>query len=152
MSESISKNNELENEMTLDMSYFWYSDVVSGAIEMFLTQVIACSWRCANSWLKDPSGARRTPRVCFPQRKYTDCGSHVYNKIPSADWIYEAFNNSPATESGMLWPSQLMLSHWSHMIHNLYISSGENKQSRSEERRVGKECSDECRSRWSPYH
>ena len=28
MSESISKNNELENEMTLDMSYFWYSDVV----------------------------------------------------------------------------------------------------------------------------
>ena len=27
MSESKSKNNELENEMTLDMSYFWYSDV-----------------------------------------------------------------------------------------------------------------------------
>ena len=24
--------------------------------------------------------------------------------------------------------------------------------SRSEERRVGKECSSECRSRWSPYH
>ena len=29
MSESISKNNELENEMTLDMSFFWYSDVVN---------------------------------------------------------------------------------------------------------------------------
>ena len=28
MYESISKNNELENEMTLDMSYFWYSDEV----------------------------------------------------------------------------------------------------------------------------
>ena len=27
MYESISKNNELENEMTLDMSYFWYSDI-----------------------------------------------------------------------------------------------------------------------------
>ena len=27
MYESIYKNNELENEMTLDMSYFWYSDV-----------------------------------------------------------------------------------------------------------------------------
>ena len=26
MYESISKNNELENEMTLDMSYFWYSE------------------------------------------------------------------------------------------------------------------------------
>ena len=25
-------------------------------------------------------------------------------------------------------------------------------QSRSEERRVGKECSSPCRSRWSPYH
>ena len=40
--------------------------------------------------------------VCFPQRKYTDCGSCVYNEITSADWFYEAFNNSPATESGML--------------------------------------------------
>ena len=27
MYESISKNNELENEISLDMSYFWYSDV-----------------------------------------------------------------------------------------------------------------------------
>jgi hypothetical protein len=26
MSESIYKNNELENEVILDMSYFWYSD------------------------------------------------------------------------------------------------------------------------------
>ena len=25
-------------------------------------------------------------------------------------------------------------------------------KSRSEERRVGKECSEPCRSRWSPYH
>ena len=27
MSESIFKNDELENEMSSDMSYFWYSDV-----------------------------------------------------------------------------------------------------------------------------
>ena len=40
--------------------------------------------------------------VCFPQRKYADCGSRVYDEITSADWFYEAFNNSPATESGML--------------------------------------------------
>ena len=33
MYESISKNNELENEMTLDMSYFWYSDVVKNTIK-----------------------------------------------------------------------------------------------------------------------
>ena len=25
-------------------------------------------------------------------------------------------------------------------------------ETRSEERRVGKECSEPCRSRWSPYH
>ena len=28
----------------------------------------------------------------------------MYNKITSADWFHEAFNNSPATESGMLQP------------------------------------------------
>ena len=27
MSESIYKNNELENEVSLDMSYFWYPDI-----------------------------------------------------------------------------------------------------------------------------
>ena len=26
------------------------------------------------------------------------------------------------------------------------------REARSEERRVGKECSSPCRSRWSPYH
>ena len=29
---------------------------------------------------------------------------------------------------------------------------GERHVTRSEERRVGKECSEPCRSRWSPYH
>jgi hypothetical protein len=44
--------------------------------------------------------------VCCPQRKYTAFGSRVYDNISSADWFYEAFNNSPTTESGMLqlWP------------------------------------------------
>ena len=51
--------------------------------------------------LRDPQVMRDF--VCFPQSKYTDCGSHVYDKITSADWFYEAFNNSPATESGMPW-------------------------------------------------
>ena len=30
--------------------------------------------------------------------------------------------------------------------------SGNRSRDRSEERRVGKECSKQCRSRWSPYH
>ena len=39
--------------------------------------------------------------------------------------------------------------------HKLMAANGEGligKQSRSEERRVGKECLRLCRSRWSPYH
>ena len=56
---------------------------------------------CALPIFQDPQVMKDF--VCFPQRKYTDCGSRVYDKIPSADWFYEAFNNSPATESGMLW-------------------------------------------------
>ena len=45
------------------------------------------------------------------EEKYTDCGSRVYNEITSADWFYEAFNNSPVTESGMLrlWPGCLFV-------------------------------------------
>ena len=35
-------------------------------------------------------------------------------------------------------------------LNNLY--AGLQGDSRSEERRVGKECASMCRSRWSPYH
>ena len=35
---------------------------------------------------------------------------------------------------------------------NLPITEGVDRMMRSEERRVGKECSIPCRSRWSPYH
>ena len=34
----------------------------------------------------------------------------------------------------------------------LIVLSPDPNMQRSEERRVGKECGDECRSRWSPYH
>ena len=43
MYESISKNNELENEMTLDMSYFWYSDVVFLGFFCLFLDMIYCS-------------------------------------------------------------------------------------------------------------
>ena len=33
----------------------------------------------------------------------------MYNEITSADWFYEAFNNSPATESRMLRPGCLFV-------------------------------------------
>ena len=34
----------------------------------------------------------------------------------------------------------------------LTLDDGETRVRRSEERRVGKECLTQCRSRWSPYH
>src|SRR3546814_3308742 len=37
-------------------------------------------------------------------------------------------------------------------FYELRIFSHESTTSRSEERRVGKECVSTCRSRWSPYH
>jgi hypothetical protein len=38
------------------------------------------------------------------------------------------------------------------MVQNCLNKSEVIKLMRSEERRVGKECKAECRSRWSPYH
>ena len=60
----------------------------------------------------------------------TDCGSCVYNKITSADWIYEAFNNSTATENGILQPWCLFVgighfddsSNTDHLMKNSAVS------------------------------
>src|SRR3546814_14474246 len=46
-----------------------------------------------------------------------------------------AIKNDPKSWKDLFFPN----------VHNL-------KGSRSEERRVGKECVSTCRSRWSPYH
>ena len=37
-------------------------------------------------------------------------------------------------------------------VISLPVNQGLGKALRSEERRVGKECNQVCRSRWSPYH
>ena len=38
------------------------------------------------------------------------------------------------------------------LLNKLHLLFGVVTYSRSEERRVGKECTSWCRSRWSPYH
>ena len=53
MYESISKNNELENEMTLDMSYFWYLDDVFIWQEMGLVHLATDIHSCV--LIKSPS-------------------------------------------------------------------------------------------------
>ena len=39
-----------------------------------------------------------------------------------------------------------------HQSRLLMVTKANRKATRSEERRVGKECPSKCRSRWSPYH
>ena len=39
-----------------------------------------------------------------------------------------------------------------YRVHQGMVAPQAANTSRSEERRVGKECSELCRSRWSPYH
>ena len=38
------------------------------------------------------------------------------------------------------------------VVHRSIYPNGTLEEMRSEERRVGKECTEQCRSRWSPYH
>ena len=58
--------------------------------------------------------------------------------------------------NSMVKGKQDVLTLWQHKIFRLLISqikpSDKGLETRSEERRVGKECVSTCRSRWSPYH
>ena len=47
--------------------------------------------------------------VCHPQRKLTNCGKRIYNEFTSASWFENAFNNSKATENGVLKPGHLLM-------------------------------------------
>ena len=40
--------------------------------------------------------------VCHPQVKLTTCGERIYDEVTSATWFENAFNNSPASENGVL--------------------------------------------------
>ena len=52
MYESISKNNELENEMTLDMSYFWYSDMGRNRADSKAKGMLERAWKKSSTeWL-----------------------------------------------------------------------------------------------------
>ena len=68
-----------------------------------------------------------------------DCRSH-------SDWKWRFKENSEKMRSGsLLQVAEVMKS-------LLKLSRNKPLSFRSEERRVGKECTSWCRSRWSPYH
>ena len=63
MYESIYKNNELENEVSLDMSYFWYSDDVRSLVRIltnfhfhrwnYLLHEFILDWLSLHSWTQN---------------------------------------------------------------------------------------------------
>ena len=60
-----------------------------------------------SSLLRDPDIMEHF--VCHPQRKLTNCGKRIYDEVTSATWFENAFNNSKATENGVLKPGHLFV-------------------------------------------
>jgi hypothetical protein len=122
------------------------------------------TWIFGNSYYGETSGWT-TPRMITATQTGT-----VLIKVSSYDpgtygIMYSAINATAltngiwqdgniVTSSGEQWFSFTAATTSDHYIHatfgtltDLYV-----QLYRSEERRVGKECESECRSRWSPYH
>src|SRR3546814_14829423 len=68
----------------------------------------------------------------------------------------EAINIFPNTQIQVLTNGYLWYQYWpdgpNKMLWDVRLFLDRAPHSRSEERRVGKECVSTCRSRWSPYH
>ena len=61
MYESISKNNELENEVSSDMSYFWYSDDIQKQLWCILPFILK-----KNHWFASCLNPLPQPLYRFP--------------------------------------------------------------------------------------
>ena len=66
--------------------------------------------------------------------------------------IYKTFNPGTINEKVALNGLSLKLNEGDFVTVIGGNGAGITGFTRSEERRVGKECSEPCRSRWSPYH
>jgi hypothetical protein len=64
--------------------------------------------------------------------------------LPGTSWEVTMYNNGKEAVVGLIADSKVTL--------NFSAEGQVNGNSRSEERRVGKECLTKCRSRWSPDH
>src|SRR6058998_4399628 len=86
------------------------------------------------------------------------------HEIKWREWGEDAFREAKETGKPVLLSLSAVWCHWCHVMDETSYSdegviSFVNEHfipvrvdNRSEERRVGKECSSPCRSRWSPYH
>src|SRR3546814_2618687 len=68
-----------------------------------------------------------------------------------SDWSSDVCS-SDLQDDGKKYPSRRSKRHQSNHDSKEYENTGHKPMTRSEERRVGKECVSTCRSRWSPYH
>jgi hypothetical protein len=66
-------------------------------------------------------------------------------------WISQFANRSSNDTWGCI-SGNMSMGAWNMVVDSGVTVSGSGNVNRSEERRVGKECWFECRSRWSPYH
>ena len=104
------------------------------------------------------------PEIISTQEKQTK-ENETYNKeisdvgtisfldnISDQDTQFSDDNPSSVKKLDLRHDPRLRRASFLEWISQLEIAFSSNKYTRSEERRVGKECDSSCRSRWSPYH
>src|SRR3546814_17578160 len=108
----------------------WSSDVCSSDLPNCAKASI--SRYCASSSLIEPDTFFIALVCAAEPTRLTDRPTLIAGRMPALNRLV----------SRKIWPSVIEIT-----LVGMYAET-----SRSEERRVGKECVSTCRSRWSPYH
>src|SRR5213082_331975 len=89
--------------------------------------------------------------VCKPEEI-----QRMFARVKSEFAALDIFVSNARTEAPTFYepPMQITLDKWDTAVDSQAkaFMVGVREAARSEERRVGKECLTQCRSRWSPYH
>ena len=112
--------------------------------------VVALAVAGCRGWAVGPD--YKEPEILAADVPLPDAGYPTTNKTETGEFRAAATNEDPraeiTAESIRAWWTQFN----DDVLTNLVVTAVSNNLSRSEERRVGKECIAVCRSRWSPYH
>src|SRR3546814_2183360 len=91
--------------------------------------------------------SRRRHTRCALVTGVQTCALPIFTRVPRK-MSFEC----PSKDVPLGTPVQHVETRGSNQMQISLISESQDCPSRSEERRVGKECVSPCRSRWSPYH